>query len=469
MRGVFLTLITIIPLTVFSQVQVSTLELDTLGKKVITDFILEGNKVTKERIILRELTLSLGDSLYWGNIQAGMDQTQRNVMNLGLFNFVKVEPIQITNTEIIVLITVQERWYLYPVPILEIAQTNFNTWWQTKEIRWLNYGVSLKHFNFRGLNQKISFTARFGYTKQFSGSFSIPNLNKKQTLGLFLGAGYYENDQIAYNTSNNEREFYTNSENKARKLYQYKVGLSYRENIFLSHYFEMSYFDAFVQDSVITLQPDYFVKSKSRMQFLRAIYIIKYDTRDYKQYPLKGFSVYSLFQQDGLGVVNRDGLGVFTTVLEYNHHYKLMDRFYAAYGLRGKVNWNDPPYYLTRALGYGSFVRGYELFVIDGTSYGLVKTQLKYEILKPKSIDLPFVPSDKFSKTFVALYGNVFFDLGYVDGDVFKQNNSFVNKYIYTIGAGIDLVTYYDKVMRIEGSINAEGNSAIYFHFKQAF
>ncbi len=44
MRGVFLTLLTIVPLTIFSQVQVSTFELDTLGKKVITDFIIEGNK-----------------------------------------------------------------------------------------------------------------------------------------------------------------------------------------------------------------------------------------------------------------------------------------------------------------------------------------------------------------------------------------------------------------------------------------
>ncbi|MCA1762080.1 MAG: hypothetical protein LC664_03660, partial [Flavobacteriales bacterium] len=128
--------------------------LDTLGKKVIVDFLIEGNKLTKERIILREVTLSLGDTLYWSNLRAGMEQTRRNVMNLGIFNFVEVEPIQINNSELIVLITVQERWYIYPVPILEIAQTNFNTWWETKELRWLNYGISVKHFNFRGRNEK---------------------------------------------------------------------------------------------------------------------------------------------------------------------------------------------------------------------------------------------------------------------------------------------------------------------------
>jgi len=467
---IFLTaLLLIIASFSFSQVQIESIQLDTLGKKVVSDIIIDGNKTTKGRIILRESTIEIGDSLFWGNLKAGMIQTQRNVMNLELFNFVEVEPIQISNSEIIILITVQERWYIYPVPILEIAQTNFNTWWETKEIRWLNYGASLKHFNFRGRNEKLALTARFGYTKQFSGAYTIPNLNKKQTLGLYLSAGYYENDQIVYNTQGNERTFYRNDEDKARKFYQYKVGLNYRENIFLSHYFEVSYLNVSVNDSVVSLQPDYFVTQEDRMQFLRATYVINYDLRDYKRYPLKGVFLYGLLRQDGLGIVNRDGLGVFTSTLGYNHHYQIRDRLYLAYSLRGSVNWTNPPYFLTRALGYSHFVRGYELNVIDGTSYGLFKTNIKYEILEPKSIELPLIPTDKFSRTFIALYGNLFFDVGYVDGPSFREGNSLVNEYIYSVGAGLDIVTYYDKVMRIEGSVNAEGRAAVFVHFKQAF
>ena len=61
--------------------QVSTIPLDTLGKKVVTDILIEGNKKTKERIILREITIQPGDTLYWGNLKAGMEQSQNNVMN----------------------------------------------------------------------------------------------------------------------------------------------------------------------------------------------------------------------------------------------------------------------------------------------------------------------------------------------------------------------------------------------------
>jgi len=465
----FLTAITVCCTAWLYGQQVSSVQLDTLGKKVISDILIEGNKLTKERIILREITFKSGDSLYWGNLKAGMEQSQNNVMNLGLFNFVEIEPVQVDNESVIILVSVQERWYIYPLPILEIAQTNFNTWWQTKELRWLNYGLYVSHQNFRGRNEKLKLTARFGYTKKFSLSYSIPNLNRKQTLSLYTSAGYFENEEITYNTFDNERQFFSNAEDKARRLYNFKAGVGYRENIFVKHYIELSYFKTIVRDSVLVLQPDYFTGGKSTTEFLRATYTIDYDTRDYKRYPLNGMLLYGVFQQSGLGLVNKEGLNLFTTKIGYNQHIKLSDRFYFAHSLSGKVNWTTPPYYLTEGLGYGDLVRGYELYIVDGTRWGLLQTNLKYEIIKPKSITLPFITNKKFNKTFIALYGNAFFDSGYVYGKEFEANNSLVNQYIYSFGLGLDVVTYYDKVMRVEGSLNAEGQYGIYVAFKQSF
>ncbi len=109
------------------------------------------------------------------------------------------------------------------------------------------------------------------------------------------------------------------------------------------------------------------------------------------------------------------------------------------------------------------------LSVIDGTHWGLIQTNIKYEIIKPKSITLPLIQNKKFNKTFIALYGNAFVDAGYVYGEDFAENNSLVNQYIYSFGLGLDLVTYYDKVMRVEGSLNAEGQFGVYVAFKQSF
>ncbi len=449
--------------------QVQSIPLDTLGRKVVTGFIFEGNKLTKERIIMREMTFSEGDTLYWSNLSAGMEQSQNNIMNTGLFNSVKLEPIQVSNEEVIVLISMQERWYLYPLPVLEIAQTNFNTWWQTKELRWLNYGAYITHNNVRGMNEKLAILLRFGYTKRFSASYTLPNLNRKQTLGLSLSAGYFENNEIVYNTFDNERAFFNDSQEKARRYYHYNVGLTYRENIFTRHTLQLGLFDARVNDSIPDLQPDYFPGGVARTQFLRAGYTIDYDTRDYKRYPLNGLLLFASAQQDGLGLVNKENLSLFTTTASYRHHHKIGDRTYIAHALTGKVNWDTPPYYLQQGLGYGNFVRGFELYVIDGTHFALFASNFKVEILKPKAITLPLIPSEKFSKTFVAIYGNVFFDAGYVHGPQFENQNSLVNEYLYSAGVGLDLVTYYDKVARVEGSLNSLGEIGIYVHFKQAF
>jgi outer membrane protein assembly factor BamA len=449
--------------------QSNTFALDTTRKMVVVDFLIEGNKVTQERVILREVTFAVGDSLYFSNLRAGMEQSRNNIMNLRLFNFVEVEAVQIDHQQVLVLISVKERWYIYPVPILEIAQTNFNTWWETKELRWLNYGVAVSHNNFRGLNQRLSLMIRFGYTKRFSASYSIPNINRKQTLGLNFSAGFFENDEIVFNTFNNVRQFYRNPEDKALRFMQYSAGLSYRENIFTSHHIQLTYINASSNDTIPILQPDYFAGGTSSSQFLRASYSLSYDTRDYRRYPLKGLLLVGYLQQDGLGIVNRKGLNLFTTTASYRHHHKLSDRLYVAHSITGKVNWSQPPYYQLRALGYNDFVRGYEFYVIDGTHFALLQGNFKVAVLKPKPVSIPFVPSEKFSETFISMYANLFFDAGYVNGPTFRATNSLVNEYLYSMGVGFDVVTYYDKVMRVEGSINALGNFAVFVHFKQAF
>lgn len=448
--------------------EVQGIPLDTTGVKRVADIIFEGNKLTKKHIMLREFTFEIGDELMWSNLQAAMKQSSNNLMNLRLFNFVDIDPVQVNNEEVIVIVAVRERWYIYPVPIFEIAETNFNTWWENKELRWLNYGISVKHKNFRGLNQNIEFTARFGYTRRFSASYSVPNLNKKQTLGLNLAAGYFENNQAVWNTFGNERQFYNNPEDKARRWFEYRAGLTYRENIYTRHVFTASYHDVRVNDTIPKLNPEYLPSPGTNSQFLRVSYHLSFDNRDYQRYPLKGLLLYAYLQQDGLGLVNKDGLNLFTTQASYRHYHKVGDRLYLAHALTGKVNWSEPPYYLVNALGYNHFVRGYEFFVIDGTRFGLFQSNLKYEVLKPKEINLPFVPP-QFGQTFVALYANLFFDAGYAHGPLYADANSLVNEYLYSYGVGFDVVSYYDKVMRIEGSINGLGNAAVFFHFKQSF
>ncbi|MBL7837735.1 MAG: hypothetical protein JNM67_09475, partial [Bacteroidetes bacterium] len=98
--------------------------LDSVFKVEKIDII--GNRRTKSSIILRELTFAEGDTILNWNYHA--EQSRKQLINLFLFNEIKL-----SHDSGIVKVIVTERWYLWPIPILDYADRNFNQWWLTKD------------------------------------------------------------------------------------------------------------------------------------------------------------------------------------------------------------------------------------------------------------------------------------------------------------------------------------------------
>jgi hemolysin activation/secretion protein len=123
---------------------------------------------------------------------------------------------------------------------------------------------------------------------------------------------------------------------------------------------------------------------------------------------------------------------------------------------------------MQRGLGYGrDFVRGYEYYVVDGRNFLLWKNNLKFALIPQRDFSMDFIRSPKFSRVPYALYLNVFGDMGYVwyDGDQSDKSNDLRNSLLIGYGAGLDLTTYYDIVIRLELSTNLKGIPGIYLHF----
>ena len=55
---------------------------------VVKDISLVGNKITKNRIIFRELTFQPGDTIYEYELQARLKRSEENLFNTSLFNSV---------------------------------------------------------------------------------------------------------------------------------------------------------------------------------------------------------------------------------------------------------------------------------------------------------------------------------------------------------------------------------------------
>lgn len=235
------------------------------------------------------------------------------------------------------------------------------------------------------------------------------------------------------------------------------------------HQFGLQYNEYNFGDSLLILNPSYSFGDKSHLGYFSFVYQFKADHRDIHYYPLKGWYFDVIANQSGLGLLPGTSGSIWYLNPTFRYYQPVSSGFNFSAGLTAKVSSKaEQPYFYQRGLGYSrDFVRGYEYYVVDGKHYILLKTNLKFALIQPHSMQLGFIPSEKFSKIHYALYMNIFADAAYVSGIKYNEKsfNKLPDSILNGIGAGIDVVTYYDKVMRLEYSVNGLGESGIFIHF----
>lgn len=443
---------------------------DSAEKIIIGKILIEGNRITKRFIITRELTFSEGDTIIRRDFGDMMKQSEKNLMNTSLFNFATVETKADSLNPLIqnVAITVTERWYIWPVPIFELAETNFNTWWEGKNFDRTNYGIYVVKENFRGRKELIRFKLQLGFTEQFAMQYQVPYINRKQTLGISVTAGYWGNHEVNHSTFLNKRQFLEDNEKYLREEFYSRLTFTYRKELYTTQLFELQYIDGKIADKVAFSAPGYFRDGITAMKYFYFLWQYRHDKRDYRHYPLEGYAYGIDLIKYGLGILPSEP-NTLTAYFSISKYHKLSPRFYFANGGYMKINFFRPPSYsFQRGLGYDDFVRGYEYYVIDGQYYGLLRSNLKYLLLKSREETLPLIKNDNFGKFFYSVYLSAFMDLGYVRDQLYFRENPLANSLMHGNGLGLDIMTYYDMVMRLEYSINKMGEPGFYMHFKKA-
>src|SRR5688572_25022147 len=161
-----------------------------------------GLKRTKEKIVLREMTFTQGDTLPQTELGDIIERNRNNLLNLGIFNEVEINISEwdTEKNEIEIVVEVSESWYIYAVPIVEIADRNFNVWWTTynHDLDRLNLGARLDYLNFSGHNDKFKAKWQTGYTPKQEIEYRFPYFNKKQSLGLTAGLLHSINKEISF-------------------------------------------------------------------------------------------------------------------------------------------------------------------------------------------------------------------------------------------------------------------------------
>jgi outer membrane protein assembly factor BamA len=443
---------------------------DSSAKLSVHQIKVSGNKKTRVFIILREIQFKPGDSIIISNLTKEIELARQQVYNTTLFSEVNITPVFITATEMDVIVTVKERWYLYPLPQFQPVDRNLNEWLvkYKGDLTRVNYGVKFVDFNLTGRRDPLRIYLMNGYTRNISFSYTQPFSSKALTEGFVFGAGYAQSREIAYKTSyDNKLQFYKNG-NFVRDNFFVNAGYSFRKAILGRHLFNIMYTKTTVNDSVAmpVYNPDYFKNGATSRSFLDLTYTYRYINVDNIIYPLKGITWFTTLSKRGLGFTGSTNM--FFAEGGYNKYHDFTKNWYGSIQFSGKIKLPfDQPYFNQRAIGYGEAnLRGLEYYVVDAATFGIFKSTVKKKLV---SFTIPFpFKSTFFPNIPFTIYAKTFTDIGYAYN--IKKYDSFLNnKFLYTGGFGIDIISLYDINLKIEYSFNQLGQKGLFLQTQGGF
>jgi len=434
---------------------------------IIHSVEIEGNKLTKNYIIEKEITFSKGDVISMTSFREKAARSKQNLINTSLFNFADIND-SIAGNLLFVKVKVKERWYTWPQPILTGEDRNTFDWLQYRTFDRFSYGLYLNQYNIGGRQQTMQLKLKFGYSQEIGVLYKIPYLVRTKNHGLNLSFLQVKRHEIYYKSLNDKIVYLKNSKQFMREELNAYLEYVFRFKLYQQHFFRVQFDNVQVADTIIqnSENPYYLYKGQNKATYFSLKYLYRIDKRDSKNYPIKGHDIELEANKYGLVFTPaKINTAMFSVLAE--KFGQISSKIYYAIGLKARVfTDNTIPFYIARGFGFNNdFVRGYEPYMISGTDFFIAKSNIKWQLYKPRVYKIKFLPFDKFNTFHHAIYLNLFTDAGYIKDRIYLNQNQLGNQWLIGYGIGLDFVTYYDKVLRIEFSTNKKVQSGIYVSF----
>ena len=410
--------------------------------------------------MLRELTFAPGDSIATSDLDSVLEDNRKRLFNLRLFHTVDYT-YTCEDGRVAVVYTVQERFYIYPIPIFDFADRNFSAWLERKDLDRLDYGLLLIQKNFRGRNEELRVRLQRGFNRRIEFTYRNPYLVPKLKLGADFGVSDYRSRTISYNVINHRQALYEQEKGVPIRRSSVFGSVYYRENVQRQSIFRMSYHFEKISDEVSELNPLYFGDGRTSRESIRLDLIRVVNLRNNFVYPLTG-SYFELGAGQAFFLENSgDAFTAFRG--KYVRYLKLSEKFYYTVGAEAQARFAKEYAFTDNvALGYRSQVRGYELYVVGGQHHALMKQGVSREMLKVEGIKIGFIKNPKLNTIPLAVYLNAFTDAGYAIDNHFAELNPLTNRWLLGAGLGVHIITFYDIVGRAEYTFNREGDRGLY-------
>jgi outer membrane protein assembly factor BamA len=427
----------------------------------IQKITIEGNEKTNASIIKRELGFSIGDSIAKERLPAILEAAKRQLFNTSLFLLIEVKYKIITFYDLEINIVLKERWYIFPVPVFSLADDNFNVWWrqQMRSLKRINIGLALNYANISGHNDELSFGFQTGFSNGLGFNYNRPNIGKNKRHELGIQSFFMSRREVIYDTDANRKSVLRQDDIIIRNK-EVKITYAYRRKINTQHSISLRYSNMRIADTLASLNPQYLGGGRNNISYLEAAYKIRHIRADNWQYPLKGFSIAGELAKSGFGKWN--DINMFRISLNAGRYISYGKKWYSDHVLLANAAFsNNLPFIKQQALGYNDskILRGLDYFVLNGRGYLLFKNNIKKKLLDTQ-VKLKFLPA-QFEAIPLRIFLKGFGDAGYVWGKG-NKNDRLINRWLFTGGAGIDLVTYYDAAFACEYGWNQFGRPGFF-------
>lgn len=422
----------------------------------------QGEWKTKTFIIRREFALEEGRSYLLPEILSGIRTTRQNLINTALFVDVNVKPYRWEGDSLDILVELKERWYYWPFFYFKPIDRNWNVWLNQYDASFerVNYGVKLKGDNITGRNDKVNIWIIDGYARQLTLKYFNPFADRSLRHGYGFELSRSFTREVNYGSLANRQQFFKDQDGFMRRQYYAGLTYSYRKGSVNRHTARLGLAREWVSDSILLRNPEFLAKGRQDVSYPLLNYHFQHLDVDYIPYPNRGQTFEFQFTKQGFG----GPVDLWQFNARAARHWSLPRKMY--FSLQGDAVVKlpfDQPFINRNLMGYGDvFLRGLEYYVVDGVAGGVVRSTLRRRVadwrlrtgLRSKTYGV--IPLQFYAKTFA--------DLGYVYDPQRNGDDRLANRFMYTAGLGLDVITIYDWVVRLEFSFNQFREGGFFFH-----
>jgi len=326
---------------------------------------IKGNEFTHEGIIRRELVFGPGDTL----TPEAVEETRSAILSTGAFGSVDIKAVDPDAEKSDVVITVAERRYPLPYPIIGIdASTGF----------YLGAGALYPNLFGRALHVDVG--GEIGFR------FSTPRWKSYTYLGVPLTHSRWHGEKLGYT--------FTYFWRKDARIYRIEHRVSYEQTVRLVRPLTASFETGFLQTKAYGLESDTMQYTFASDTIDRSVYFkptLELDLRDDASYPTRGVQVVaSYFHNPGytegfqtqracsLSVAGYLPLGKRTVLAGNVYTYQQIDSI---------------PRYRTIYIGKDRFLRGWKDTTQVGACLSVGSVELRYRWLDFSLKNLPLAGS----------------------------------------------------------------------------